>query len=170
MLLGREQGLPIVYVMTWYEQYPVGVATLADSGISSVADLKAAKWAPPVLSGASYIGLRALLAAADLQESNLGERRWIGFAAAENLCEEQVEASVVYIANEPLTIERQCTPVNLIRVSDYATLCLERAGDQRANHPRPPGSGARHGARAWRGVEDVIADPSLPSTSACSTM
>ncbi|HRY20510.1 MAG TPA: ABC transporter substrate-binding protein, partial [Flexilinea sp.] len=66
VLLARNQGLPLTYIAEWYEQYPVGIVSLKEAGITSMQDLRGKKVGVPVLSGASYIGLEALL-----QESNM---------------------------------------------------------------------------------------------------
>lgn len=159
VLLARARQRPIVYVYEWYHNFPVGIVSPADLDITKPEDLTGRVVGVPGTYGASYIGLRALLAAADLRESDLGELRSIGFAAAENICEEQVEAAVVYIANEPLTIERQCTPVNLIRVSDYATLVSNGLVTNEQTIRDNPDL-VRGMVRALqRGVEDVLADP-----------
>jgi NitT/TauT family transport system substrate-binding protein len=122
VVLARANGRPLVYVFEWYHNFPVGVVSPADLNITQPADLAGKIVGMPGPYGASYIGLRALLNVAALQESDLRELRSIGFTAPENVCEHKVEAAVVYIANEPLTIEQDCFPVNVMRVSDYATL------------------------------------------------
>ena len=40
VLLGREQGLPLVYITNWYQNYPVGILALKESGIETMEDLK----------------------------------------------------------------------------------------------------------------------------------
>ena len=122
VMLARAQGRPVVYVFEWYHNFPVGIVSPADLDITQPADLAGRVVSIPGPYGASYMGLHALLGAGNLTEDDLGELRSIGFAAADSVCAEQVEAAVVYIVNEPLQIEQQCTDVNIIEVSDFAVL------------------------------------------------
>ena len=94
----------MVYVFEWYHNFPVGVVSPADLNLTEPEDLAGRVVGMPGPQGASYIGLRALLAAADLTEDDLGELRSIGFTAAASVCEGVVEAAAIYIANEPLKI------------------------------------------------------------------
>ncbi|MFN8419494.1 MAG: ABC transporter substrate-binding protein [Anaerolineae bacterium] len=121
-LIARSQQAPLVYVFRWYQKFPIGVVVPADSEIETPDQLKGKIVGVPGKFGASYTGLQALLHAADLTEADLKEVKAIGFDTAPIVCAGQVEASVVYIANEPESIRAACFDVRVIAISDYANL------------------------------------------------
>jgi NitT/TauT family transport system substrate-binding protein len=61
VLLARSQGLPVVYVFAWYQQFPISVISAPELNINEPADLRGKKIGLPGLFGANYIGLEALL-------------------------------------------------------------------------------------------------------------
>ncbi len=71
VLLARAQNLPVVYTFAWYQDYPVALVAKQEQGIRTPQDLAGKKIGLPGLFGANYIGLRALLSAAGLQESDV---------------------------------------------------------------------------------------------------
>jgi len=119
--LARAEGLPVVYVMSWYRDYPVAVAAKAEQGIETPADLAGRKVGIPGLFGASYVGLRALLNEASVLESDVTLDS-IGFNQVEALATDQEEAVVVYVTNEPIQLRAQGYELDVIRVADYVQL------------------------------------------------
>ncbi len=159
VLLARANERPIVYVFEWYHRFPVGIVAPVDADITEPADLDGKIVGVPGPYGASYMGLRALLQAADLKESDLKELRSIGFTAPESVCEGIVEASVVYIVNEPLTIEQECTDVTVIEVSDYATLVSNGLVTNDETIQEQPELVAGMVRAVRRGLQDTFDDP-----------
>lgn len=121
VLLARAQELPVVYVMAWWNDYPVAVAVPEASAIYSPIDLVGKKVGIPGLYGASYIGFRALLSADGVSESET-TLDTIGYNQVEAMLAGQEDAIVVYANNEPLQLQDQGFPIRLIRVADYVTL------------------------------------------------
>lgn len=121
VLLGRAQGLPVVAILEWYHDYPVGVAALSTAGIQQPEDLRGKVIGIPGLYGASYIGFEALAGEAGLTDQDYTLRS-IGYTQAEALVTKQVDAVVIYLANEPVQLAAQGYDLAVLRVEDYVPL------------------------------------------------
>jgi NitT/TauT family transport system substrate-binding protein len=121
VLLGRSQGLPVVYAAAWYNNFPVGVIVDPAKKVTKPADLKGLNIGLPGLYGANYIGLRALLAAGGLKESDV-KLTSIGFTQVESFTTKRVDAAAIYAANEPVQLKDKGIPFTLLRMADYTSL------------------------------------------------
>ncbi len=121
ILLARAQGLPVVYVMAYYHDYPVGVVAFPDQNLQTPADLKGKKIGLPGLFGANYIGLRALMKVGNVSEAEVILDS-IGYNQVEALISGQDEAVVIYANNEPIQLAAQGYTVDLLKVADYVQL------------------------------------------------
>ena len=119
--IARAEGLPIVYVMAWYGQYPIAVVAKSEQNINSPADLAGKSIALPGLFGANYVGLRALMGYAGLEEKDVILES-VGFNQVEVLAADTSEVIVGYVANEPVQLTAQGYDVDLLLVSDYLEL------------------------------------------------
>jgi NitT/TauT family transport system substrate-binding protein len=121
VILAHAQGLPITYVMKWYERYPVALMIPAAEGVTNLSELSGKKVGLPGFFGASLVGWKALVYATGLDESSLTVED-IGFTQAAAVQQGTVDAAVVYIANEPVQLRNQGIEVNVFEVSDHIDL------------------------------------------------
>ena len=158
VLLARAQGLPIVYVAAWYQQYPVAVASKAEQGIKTPADLKGKKIGLPGLFGANYIGLDALLFSAGLTEKDVTLDS-IGFNQVAALAADQEQAVSIYTTNEPVQLKAQGYDINEIRVADYVQLASNGLITNETTIAKNPDLVRKMTAAFLKGLADTIADP-----------
>ncbi len=158
VLLARAQGLPIVYVAAWYQQYPVSVVSKIDQGIVKPADLKGKKIGLPGLYGASYIGLDALLFAGGLTEKDVTLDS-IGFNQVASLTADKDQAVSVYTTNEPIQLAAQGIKLNEIRVADYLPLASNGLITNETTIAKNPGLVRRMVSAFLKGLNDTIANP-----------
>ncbi len=158
VILARSQGLPIVYVLQWYRQFPVSVVSLAEKGIARPADLIGKTVGTPMLAGASYVGWKALTQAAGLPEAKIN-LQVVGYAQLASLTEGKVDAAICYIVNEPVQLRSMGRPVNEMLVSDYADIVSNGLlTNEKSVKERPALVGGL--ARALqKGIADAIANP-----------
>jgi NitT/TauT family transport system substrate-binding protein len=158
VLLARAQGIPVVTVVGWYQDYPIAVVAKAESGISTPADLAGKKIGLPGLFGANYIGLIALLNHAGVAESDVTLDS-IGFNQVEALATDQEQAVVGYFSNEPIQLRAQGYEVNEILVADYIQLASNGIITNEETIASRPEL-VRGMVRAFlRGLADTIANP-----------
>lgn len=154
----RSQGLPVKYVMKWWEKYPIAIAARADSGIKAPKDLAGKKVGIPGLYGASYIGWQALLNAQGLP-ADTAKLESIDFTQAQALTAGTVDAAVVYANNEPVKLAAQGVALNTMLVADYVQLAsngLATNDKTIADHPELVQGMV---AAILKGVADAEADP-----------
>jgi NitT/TauT family transport system substrate-binding protein len=120
VLLARAQGVPVTYVAAWYQKYPISVVAKRNEGIFSPQDLKGKRIGLPGLFGANYIGLRALLFSAGLDEADV-KLESVGFNQVEVLAAGRQQAIVGYAANDT-KLKAQGFDISELRVADYVQL------------------------------------------------
>ena len=158
VLLARAQGLPIVYVGAWYQQYPVAVVSKVDQGIVKPSDLKGKKIGLPGLFGANYIGLDALLFSAGLTEKDVTLDS-IGFNQVAALAADQEQAVSVYTTNEPVQLRAQGYDLNEMRVADYVQLASNGLITNETTIANDPNLVRRMTSAFVKGLADTISNP-----------
>jgi NitT/TauT family transport system substrate-binding protein len=158
VLPARSQGLRVVYIAAWYQEYPVSVVAKSELGILIPQDLKGRKIGLPGLFGANYVGLRALLSEAKMSESDVTLDS-IGFNQVELLAAGKQDVVVGYTANEPIQLRARGIPVTEIRVSDYVQLAANGIlASEKVISENPELVRAFVGA-FLKGLADTIANP-----------
>jgi len=158
VLLARAQELPVVFVLGWWQDYPVGIAAKTEEDIKTPQDLAGKRIGLPGTFGASYVGLRALLSAGGLEESDVTLDS-IGFNQVEALVAGQDEAVVIYVNNEPIQLQAQGYEVDVIRVADYMQLASNGLITNAATIAENPDLVRRMVQATLRGVEFSIENP-----------
>jgi NitT/TauT family transport system substrate-binding protein len=158
VLLARAQGLPVVYVLAWFQKFPVALVSKAELGIHTPADLKGKRIGSPTLDGASFVGLRALLAQAGLKPDDVTISA-IGFNQAAALSAGQVDAAVVYSNNEPIRLAAQGQALNTLQVSDYVALAANGLMTNEQTVAKEPELIRRFARALGHGIKDTLTAP-----------
>ncbi|WP_420632132.1 ABC transporter substrate-binding protein [Candidatus Leptofilum sp.] len=158
VLLARAQDVPVVYVMEWFQKFPIAVVSKAESDILSPEDLHGRSVGLPGFFGASYVGYLGLLAANDLQPKDVSAND-IGFNQVESLLADQAEAVVGYANNEPVQLAGQGEAINVILVSDYIDMVANGIITNETVIAENPALVERFVGAILRGLADTLADP-----------
>ncbi|MDL2334530.1 MAG: ABC transporter substrate-binding protein [Chloroflexota bacterium] len=116
------QGIPIVYVATIYAQFPNVVMAPADSGITTVADLRGKTIGIPGKYGSSWIMLQALLSSAGLTTADIVERDYPDYGQGVALQQGQVQAATAYRNNEVVQLALGGFATTQLTVDDIVPL------------------------------------------------
>ena len=158
VLLARTQQVPVKMVFLLYQKMPVAVFSKESAGITRPTDLRGKTIGIPGRYGATYIGLRGLLHAHGMEESDVTLSE-IGFTQFEAVSTDTVPAAVGFANNEPLRLEESGTPVNIINIADYIQLVNNGIVVSETFAAQNPETVHKFVRATRRGLEATLADP-----------
>jgi len=122
VMIARTAGIPIRYVSTLYQSFPValiGAAADVPAEPSGLADMTIGT---PGRFGSSWHALLALLEAGGLTEDDVTIREYPQFNQVDGLSNGDVELVTGFRNNEPLRLEARGIEVDLLTVDEVAPL------------------------------------------------
>jgi NitT/TauT family transport system substrate-binding protein len=122
VMIGRTAGIPIKYVATLYDHFPVALIGAPDVVPSSPSGLAGMRIGTPGRFGSSWHALLALLDAGGLTADDVTIREYPQFNQVQGLLNGDVDLITGFRANEPLRLEAQGFAVKLLTVDDFAPL------------------------------------------------
>jgi NitT/TauT family transport system substrate-binding protein len=122
VMIARTTGIPIKYVATLYERFPVALIGAPDTVPAEPSDLAGLRIGTPGPFGSSWHALLALLDAGGLTQDDVTIREYPQFNQVEGLLNGDVDLITGFRANEPLRLEAQGFEVALMTVDDFAPL------------------------------------------------
>ncbi len=158
LMLARQQELPVVMVMTHYQQFPVVFFSKADYPLATPEDLADATIGLPGRFGASYYGLLALLYTSDLQEPDMNIQE-IGFTQVEAVLQDNVQVASGYGMNEPVQLREMGQEANVLRVADFFPLVADGIMTNQALIENDPQRVHDFVQATMRGLQDTFDDP-----------
>jgi NitT/TauT family transport system substrate-binding protein len=166
MLIARSTGIPVTYVMAQYQKYPIGAMTLKNGGpvLNTPVDLKGQTVGFSAPGSATYIGLRALLKAGHLSESDIHETA-IGFTETQSLVAKQIDVAMTYIDNEPVQVRALGYPVNVMAVSKYIKLVSNGVVTSTALTKKNPALVQKFVTATLEGLQYTLKHPNKAFTS-----
>ncbi len=165
VIAAAARGIPITYIMSEYQRFPVAIFALTRSGIRSVADLRGRAIGVPGLYGSVYVGLLAALRASGLTPNDVRIEA-IGYTQVDSVALGRVDAAVGYSVNEPVLLARRGYPVVTLEVSRVANLVAPGVitGESFAAHQ--PTVVRAFVQATLRGLADTIRDPRMAFAAA----
>lgn len=161
VMIARTSGIPIRYISTLYQSFPVALIGEAETVPGTPAELAGMSIGTPGQFGSSWHALLAILDAGGLGPTDVSIREYPQFNQVDGLSSGDVELITGFRNNEPLRLEARGTEVGMLTVDEIAPLPGPGliAGDELlADDPELVRAFARAVAAAQA---DVIADPDV---------
>jgi NitT/TauT family transport system substrate-binding protein len=121
-MISRTSGIPIRYVSTLYQQFPVALIGRAGSVPTSPEGLKGKTIGTPGKFGSSWAALLALLKAGGLTEADIKVREYPQFNQVDGLAQGDVDLITGFRNNEPLRLKDQGIDVDELTIDQIAPL------------------------------------------------
>jgi NitT/TauT family transport system substrate-binding protein len=122
VMIARTADVPVRYVSTLYQSFPVALIGAADDVPSDPADLAGRTIGTPGMFGSSWHALLALLEAGGLTADDVTIREYPQFNQVDGLSNGDVELITGFRNNEPLRYEARGTEAGLLTVDEVAPL------------------------------------------------
>ena len=121
-MIGRTSGIPIRYVSTLYQAFPVALIGEAGTVPDDANGLAGATVGTPGRFGSSWHALLAVLESAGLTEEDVTIREYPQFNQVDGLANGDVELVTGFRNNEPLRLASRGIEVDLMTIDDVAPL------------------------------------------------
>lgn len=122
VMISRTSGIPVKYISTLYDHFPVALIGPSESVPSEAGELAGMRIGTPGEFGSSWHALRALLDAGGLTPDDVTIRGYPQFNQVDGLLNGDVDLITGFRNNEPLRLEAQGMSVDLLTVDDVAPL------------------------------------------------